>query len=125
MRTFNWRSLNSKILLPLLITALLSILITGLVGYNSAKHGLQKEVFNQLEGIRNIQAQNITNDFKKTLNVVLTLSENELTINGIRDFKAAVAKLPNLDISPEEHTKLYEYYQNEFIPRLAKNSQTQ
>ena len=121
MNFFNKLSLGSKILLSLLLTAIVSILLTGYIGYSGGKNGLTNTVFNELTGLRNVQGQAIVNDFQQSENFVLTLSEASMVINAIKEFKAAFAKLQEQQITSQERQKLAEYYEKNFIPKLAKN----
>jgi len=123
MNFFNKLSLGSKILLTLLLTALLSILLIGYLGYSGGRDGLRNAVFNQLEGIRNVQAQALVEDFRRAENFVLTLSEDPMIINAIKEFKTAFAKLEKVEITPYEREKLVDFYEKGFIPELKKNTQ--
>ncbi|MEI6380605.1 MAG: adenylate/guanylate cyclase domain-containing protein [Cyanobacteriota bacterium ELA615] len=116
---------GSKILLALLLTALLSTLLTGWIGYSTGRDGLKNAVFEQLESIRGIQANTITDSFNRTLDTVLTISESNVTVDATKQFKGAFDKLKDAKISPEQKAKLASYYQKDFIPRLAQDTDVQ
>ncbi len=107
-------------MLSLLLTAMLSILLTGYLGYIGAKQGLDKAVLNQLTGLRNVQAVRLYNDFQQSKSYALTLSETQMVINAIKGFKAGMEELNDKKLTPAQQEKLFDYYDKEFIPELAK-----
>jgi len=116
---------GSKILLALLLTALLSTLLTGWIGYTTGRDGLKNAVFEQLESVRGIQVNTIADSFNRTLDTVLTISESNVTVDATKQFKAAFDKLKDAKISPEQKAKLASYYQKDFMPRLAQDTDVQ
>ncbi len=122
MNIFKRLTLGSKILLAMLLASLLSMFLTGWVGYVSGRDGIKTAVFHQLESIRNIQADNITKAFNRNLNWVLEYSSDPNLIQATKEFKVAVAKLHDVPISPEQRAKLVDYYNKNFIPQLEKNT---
>jgi class 3 adenylate cyclase len=121
MNWLNKLSLGSKILFALLLTSLLSILLTGHIAYSGGRKGLTNAIFNGLTSLRSVQARAISDDFQRSENFVLTLSETRMTIDAIKEFKVAFAKLKEKSLSPSERQQLVGSYEKEFIPRLAKN----
>jgi class 3 adenylate cyclase len=121
LNLFKRLGFGSKILFMLLLTSLFSILLTGYIGYSEGQHGLTEAVFNQLTGLRNVQAEAITNDFQRLENFVLTLSEAQMVIDAIEEFKDAIAKLQQAELTPSQQQKLTEYYDQDFIPGLLEN----
>ena len=122
MDIFKRLTFGSKILLALLLTALLSTFLTGWIGYTSGRDALKNAVFEQLESVGNIQANTITDSFNRTLDTVLTISESDIAVVATKQFKAAFDKLKDVKITPEQKAKLANYYQKDFMPRLAQNT---
>jgi hypothetical protein len=63
MRLFNRFSIQSKLLLILLLTSIASILITGYIGYSSGKTALTNTIFNQLVSLRTAKAEEVQSYF--------------------------------------------------------------
>jgi class 3 adenylate cyclase len=118
---FNKLSLQSKILSMLLLTTLLSILLTGYLGYSSGRQALTQRAINQLISIRESKAQEIQTLYKLTENHVLTMSESTMVIDAVKEFKAAYQKLDSTKLTPEQQKTLKDFYRQQFIPRLDKN----
>ena len=49
------------------------------------------------------------------------MSDSQVAIEGMRDFRKAYNELATQKLTPTEETKLREFYQNDFIPELAKH----
>ncbi len=105
----------------LLLTAFLSILLTGYIAYSSGRKALMESSLDQLVSIRESKAQEIQTLFKLTENHVLTMSESTMVIDAIREFKEAYQKLDSKKLVPAQQNILKDFYSQQFIPRLDKN----
>jgi class 3 adenylate cyclase len=110
---------QSKILAMVLAASLASLLLTGFVSFGIARHLLTEAGYNQLIGLRNARAQAVIDHFEKLKAHVLTMSEAQLTVSGIKEFSPAFSQLP--DINAAQEKRLKEYYLNELLPKLKKN----
>ena len=121
MSFFSKLSLQSKILSVLLLTTLLSILLTGYLGYRSGREALTKRAINQLVSIREAKAEEIQTLYNVTENYVLTMSESTMVIDATKEFKQAYDKLESKKLTPTQQKTLKDFYRQQFIPRLTLN----
>jgi class 3 adenylate cyclase len=120
---FNWLSIKSKLIVMLLTVSSSSILVTAYLGYQSGKSNLTDRVFNQLTSVRASKAYQIESYFKTIRNHVQTLSNDLSTASAIAEFTNAYRQLENVPLPNDASPKIRAYYQNEFLPKLAKTEQ--
>ncbi len=104
----------------LLTVSSCSILVTAYLGYRSGQSNLTERAFGQLTSLRTSKAYQIESYFRTIRNHIETLSETPSVVLAIEEFTTAYRQLETVEVSPELTTKVNAYYQQEFIPRLAK-----
>jgi class 3 adenylate cyclase len=123
LRLFDRLSIQSKLFLMLLIASLLSILITGYVGYNSGREALEVSRISALTNLRTTKAYQLDTYLNGVKAHVQTLSEDQFIIDQIKALRPAYQALEQTpDLNAEATEKLNTYYEKEFIPRLSKNT---
>ena len=92
-----WLSLlGNRLLLALLAVSLIPLALTGIAMYRSSADSLRKQTFNQLETVRTITAKSVQRYFAGLQDQLRVASEDRMTVDALRQFKAAVRS--------EEHT---------------------
>lgn len=116
--------IRSKLLLTFFVIGILSVSITGWLGFENARTTLDKVYFEQLTAIRETKKRQIETYFNQITNQVQTFSENQMIVDAMNQFKAAFYNLntDNSDILNLK-TKVLDYYENEFLLRLKADSQ--
>ena len=122
MRLLNHISIKSKLIVMLLVVSGSSILVTAYVGYQSGKSNLNKRVFDQLTSVRASKAYQIESYFKNIRNHTETLSEDPSITAAMRSFTDAYQKLQTEKIASPINSKINQYYNQEFLPRLIKST---
>jgi class 3 adenylate cyclase len=120
---FNWLSIKSKLIVMLLTVSSSSILVTAYLGYQSGKSNLTDRVFNQLTSVRASKAYQIESYFKTIRNHIQTLSNDPSVGTAIGEFTNAYRQLETAPLPSDNAPKITAYYQNEFLPKLAKTEQ--
>ena len=120
---FNWLSIKSKLIVMLLTVSSSSILVTAYLGYRSGQANLTDRVFNQLTSVRASKAYQIESYFKMIRNHVQTLSNDLSTASAIAEFTNAYRQLENVPLPADASVKINGYYENEFLPKLARTEQ--
>jgi len=118
----NHISIKSKLIVMLLAVSGCSILVTAYVGYQSGQSNLNKRVFDQLTSVRASKAYQIESYFKNIRNHTETLSEDPSIIAAMRSFTDGYQKLQTEKITNPINTKIRQYYNQEFLPRLTKST---
>jgi class 3 adenylate cyclase len=115
-------SIQSKLLLMLLLASLFSILATGYIGYMSGTEALTQIRFNELTNLRSAKVYQVQSYFQLIHNHIQTLSEDRTLIEAVKSFKTAFNQLnTSSTLPPKAAESLTQFYSKEFIPRLQKN----
>ena len=115
-------SIKTKLQIMLLIASLGSIFVVGYLSWSKSQEIFTEHIFNQLTSIRASKARQIESYFNKTLrNQIETFSENRMIVTAMIEFNQEFKQLQNQSISPILDQKIENYYNQEFLPRLAKN----
>ncbi|WP_271251654.1 adenylate/guanylate cyclase domain-containing protein [Pseudanabaena sp. Chao 1811] len=120
---FNWLSIKSKLIVMLLTVSSSSIVVTAYLGYQSGKSNLTDRAFNQLTSVRASKAYQIESYFKTIRNHIQTLSNDISVGTAIIEFTNAYRQLESVTLPADNSQKITAYYQNEFLPKLAKTEQ--
>lgn len=120
MLWLNRLSIRSKLIIILLTVSSISILLTAYLGYRNGQANLTDRAFSQLTSLRASKSYQIEAYIRTIRNHVQTLSEDPSVVTAMRDFSAAYQQLGTVPEEAARQDKLSAYYQNEFLPRLAK-----
>ncbi len=112
-------SIKSKLLAMLLGVSAVSIAIVATIGYYSSYLALRDSVYNHLTSLRAIQAERIESYFHELEEEVEGISEGPNTRQAMRKLLRAYRELKDVEVKPEQDTRLEAYYTDEFIPRLV------
>ena len=108
-------------MLILLVVCISSILAIAYVGYRSGQEALDHSIFNQLTSLKESKAYQIETYFKNIRAQVQTMSESPSVVNAMKGFKEAYQELESQSIKPQWNEKLQQYYNQDFLPKLAEN----
>ena len=107
----------------------LSIVLVSSISILIAQRELEAEAFNKLIATHEIKATQVENYFSQIRHQIETFSENQMVISAMKDFATAPkAIFEERNLTPEAEAALQahvaEYYQENFLPKRADNSQT-
>lgn len=117
----NRLSIQSKMILLLLIVSLLSIGIVAWTGYVSARRALRQQIQNQLTGIRVSKTATLNTMLEALRDEVIAMSDSVAAIEGTKSFTAAYRELQAAQLGEAEAAALSQFYANDFLPSLQKN----
>ena len=118
---FKHLSIKSKLQIMILTASLGSILVVGYLSGRKSQEILTDRIFSQLTSVRSSKAYQIEIYFKTLRNQLETLSENRLAVEAMTDFNREFKQLNQRPISLDQDKAIEDYYNQEFLPRLAKN----
>jgi len=75
------------LIITMLFAGLVPLIGTGLYALNGAGNALQEKGFDQLKSLKTVKKAEIENYFQQIENQVITLSENQMTIDMMREAK--------------------------------------
>lgn len=100
-RLLSWVSIQSKLLLMLLLTSVLSAAIVGAIGYQSGRASLRAAAFDRLTEIREAQTRFADGSFKDLQNSLVVYTRGSTTINAMREFTRG---FDELNTEPAKYT---------------------
>lgn len=118
---FKHLSIKSKLQIIILIASLGSILVIGYLSGRKSQEILTQRIFSQLTSVRFSKAYQIETYFKTLRNQLETLSESRLAVEAMTEFNREFKQLNQRSISLDQDKAVEDYYNQEFLPRLAKN----
>ena len=120
-RPRGWGSIQSKLLLMLLLTSILSSVVVGWLGYRSGTHALRDEAFERLTEIRQERTRALQRYIADERSAAIVNSQG-ITVDALKDFDAGYDKLRDATVTSEQRRRVRGYYEQTFVPSLQKNS---
>lgn len=115
-------SIQSKLLVMLLVTSILSAAVVGAIGYQSGRSSLRASVFDALTEIRQSQTRQLAAQMSDLQNSLVVYTRGSTTTEAIEAFTAAFDQLNNATITPAQQQAIVDYYNKQFAP--AEDAQT-
>lgn len=120
MRGLGRLSIQSKMIVLLLVVSLASISTVASLGYSSARAALTQAVENQLKGVQVSKTTTLKEMLEALRDQVISMSDSQAAIDGMRAFRQAYRELASKSLSVAEEEKLKSFYLSEFLPELGK-----
>src|SRR3954468_21112414 len=114
-------SIQSKLLVMLLLTSILSAAIVGAIGYQSGRNSLRASVFDSLTEIRQSQSRQLQTGISDLKNSLVVYTRGSTATQAVNAFTAGFDQLGAAAISPAQQQSLVDYYTN----RFAKDEKAQ
>ena len=114
-------SIQSKLLVMLLVTSILSAAIVGAIGYHSGRSSLRTSVFDRLTEIRQSQSRQLQTGIADLKNSLVIYSRGSTASQAIEGFTAGFDQLAGAAIDPTQQQALNDYY----AKRFAKDEKAQ
>jgi len=112
-------SIQSKLLMMLLVTSVLSAAVVGAIGYQSGRSSLRESVFDRLTEIRQSQSRQLREGVADLKDSLVIYTRGATSIQAIAAFTAGFDQLNAATISPAQQQSLVEYYTKQFAPEKA------
>lgn len=116
-------SIKSKLQITILIASLGSVLVVGYLSWSKARGILTERIFSQLTSVRVSKAYQLEAYFNTLRYQIETLCENQMVADAMTGFNREFDLLKQVSIPQAWDRELDRYYNQEFLPRLAKNSE--
>jgi class 3 adenylate cyclase len=107
-------SIQSKLLLMLLVTSILSAAVVGLIGYQSGQSSLRASAFDRLTEIRQSQTRQLQAQIADLQDSLVIYSRGSTASEAIQAYTAGFDQLNNATISPAQQQAIVKYYQDVF-----------
>lgn len=103
-------SIQSKLLIMLLLTSVLSALVVGAIGYQSGRESLRESVFERLTEIRGSQARLLQSQVRNLTNSTIVYTRGLTAERAIEAFRTGFDELNSADVTPELGRSIADYY---------------
>jgi class 3 adenylate cyclase len=120
VRRFGHWSIRYKLLILLLLLGITTFAATGTIAYIQYHHALEQDVTNQLAGVRRSKASRIDTYYQTIHSHVLTLSEDRMFIDAMREFRTAYEQLNAQPIPTKLRNAVLESYRSRFYPEMQR-----
>lgn len=117
---FHRLSIQSKMILLLLLVSLSALAVMAWVGYVTGKSSIEKSVQNQLRGIQVAKTTALRTKLESLRDQVVSMSDSRVVLEGMKAFSNAYDELEQTPINPNESAKLEQFYSQTFLPELTK-----
>lgn len=115
-------SIQSKLMLMLLVTSIVSVAVVGYVEFQSGATELREVVSKQLIQLREAQRRAVQTLFAELTNSLIVYSRGVTATDAVRAFTAGFDELAGANITPEQQHALTAYYRNDFIKAVAQRT---
>ncbi|MFI5508208.1 adenylate/guanylate cyclase domain-containing protein [Mycobacterium sp. NPDC051804] len=113
-------SIQSKLLMMLLVTSVLSAAVVGAIGYQSGRSSLRESVFDRLTEIRQSQSRQLQEGIGDLKDSLVIYSRGATSTQAIQAFTAGFDQLNGANISPAQQQSIIDYYTDQFAPTKKK-----
>lgn len=114
-------SIQSKLLVMLLVTSILSAAVVGAIGYQSGRNSLRASAFDRLTEIRQSQSRQLQTGISDLKDSLVIYSRGSTATMALEAFTAGFDQLGAATIDPAQQKALTDYYTN----RFAKDERAQ
>lgn len=114
-------SIQSKLLVMLLLSSILSAAVVGFFAYRTGTHALREEAFERLTELRQERTRAIQAYAERQKSSAI-INSRGLAIDALQAFDPAYSALRDETITAAQKNRLESYYQDTFIPQLQKFS---
>lgn len=118
-------SIQSKLLLMLLATSVLSAAVVGFIGFRSGRQSLEAAALDRLTQIRTAQTRQLQAQFKDLKDTLVIYTHDTTCANAILAFAAGLDELADAKIDPGQDKAIRSYYQNQLGKREEAETGTQ
>ncbi|MGV0717628.1 adenylate/guanylate cyclase domain-containing protein [Mycolicibacterium sp. XJ662] len=113
-RLFSRISIQSKLLLMLLVTSILSVAVVGAIGYESGRSSLRASVFDRLTEVRAAQTRLLSSVFSDLRGSLIVYTRGETAVAAVEAFTAGFDELSDATIAPPQWQSIVDYYTEQF-----------
>ena len=103
-------SIQSKLILMLVLCTILATAVVGGIAYQTGRNSLRSSAVNRLVEIRESQKRSMAAQFTDLRNALVTYTHGDMTRTALRDFTAGFDQLTDAQITPDMTKAITDYY---------------
>ena len=112
--------LSARLIAILLLLGGIAVLISGGLGYVSAREALDRSIYNQLTAARETKTHQVENYFRGTANEIRLLASSGVVIEAMRAFRDAFDELDHAPVSDAVRNRVDNWYEDSFMPMIRR-----
>ncbi|GAB3027400.1 adenylate/guanylate cyclase domain-containing protein [Mycobacterium bourgelatii] len=113
-------SIQSKLMLLLLLSSILSVAAVVVVGFQSGRGSLQHAAYERLTELREAQKRAVETLFADLTNSLTIYARGLTAIDAVAQFTAGFDKLAEAKINPAQQQAIVNYYENQLIKPVQR-----
>ncbi|MGH3524308.1 MAG: adenylate/guanylate cyclase domain-containing protein, partial [Mycobacterium sp.] len=102
-------SSQSKVMVMLLVSSILSVAVIGFIGYESGRNALRNAVSQRLIELRDSQTRAVAALFADLANSQVIYSRDPTAVEALQAFTAGFDQLANATINPAQQQAIVNY----------------
>lgn len=123
-RALSWISIQSKVMLMLLVSSLASLSVIGAVEYVAARNALMPAASERMTQLREAQKRAIETLFSDLADNLVVYSRGMTAFEAVQAFASGFDQLANAPVDPGQQRALVEFYHERLIKPLERDTGT-
>lgn len=115
-------SIQSKLLVMLLLVSVGASVVTGIVGYLSGSESLRQASFERLTELRESRAREITNYYRQTADSLVVYTRGTTVVDAMNRYHDAFQELEEQPVEPARAAEVDRFYTDTFVPALNERT---
>lgn len=115
-------SIQTKLMLILLLTSIASVAVVGFVEFQYGAAELQRAATNKLVQARESQRRAVTSLFAELTNSLVVFSGGTTAASALKAFTAGFDELAHATVTPEQQHAVEAYYRDHFVKALDERT---
>jgi class 3 adenylate cyclase len=112
--------LSAKLFAVLLLLGTIAVLISGGLGYVSARDALDRSIYNQLIAARETKTHQVENYLRSISNEIRLLANTAMIIEAMHNFRDAVDELDRAHVPDDVRHRVEGWYDTEYMPTIRR-----
>ncbi|OBK39087.1 cyclase [Mycobacterium sp. 1165196.3] len=121
-RALSWISIQSKVMLMLLVSSLASLGVIGTVEYVAARNALLPAASERMTQLREAQKRAIETLFSDLSDSLVVYSRGTTALEAVQAFTAGFDQLANAPVDPGQQRALVDFYTERLIKPLERDT---
>lgn len=113
-------SIQSILLIMLLLVSITSNVVVGILGYLNGNDSLRTAAIDRVVEVRDSRAREITRLYDTIENTLLVHTRGRSVVDASQAFNLAFAELRDVELTAEDEARVDDYFRDTFGPRLGE-----
>jgi class 3 adenylate cyclase len=115
-------SIQSKLVVMLVLCAIVSAAVVGIIGFQAGRGSLRDSAFNRLTEVRQSQSRALAGQLSDLKNSMIIYAHGDTIRSALADFTAGFDALETKPINPAQSQAITDYYTNTYLKQVQQAS---